>query len=142
MGRDINPIVTTVAPTIPVLAASKAPTTIIEIDKPPLTLLKANAIFFNILAAMPDFSRIVPIKINNGTASKVTLFIIPKILIGMLLKMVGSNIPKGMQINANKIDIPPKVKATGYPAKRATHIMIRSSRGISSIFCSRIDIKR
>ena len=77
---------------------------------------------------------------NNGTASKVTLFIIPKILIGILPKMVGSNIPKGMQINANKIDIPPKVKATGYPAKRAAHIMISSNRGISSIFCSKFDI--
>ena len=91
---------------------------------------------------MPDFSRIVPIKINNGTASKVILFIIPKILIGMLLKMVRSNIPKGMQINANKIDMPPKVKATGYPAKRAKHIMTRRSRGTSSIFCYPFDIKK
>ena len=33
IGRDISPIVTTVAPTIPVLAAKRAPTIIIDIDK-------------------------------------------------------------------------------------------------------------
>ena len=36
----MRPIVTTVAPTIPVLAAKSAPTTIIDIDKPPLVFLK------------------------------------------------------------------------------------------------------
>ena len=113
IGRDISPIVTTVAPTIPVLAAKRAPTIIIDIDKPPFVLLKAAAMFSNIFAAIPDFSKIVPIKINSGTASKVTLFIMPKILMGMLLKIVGSNIPKGTQINANIIDTPPRVKATG-----------------------------
>ena len=95
------------------LAASKAPTIIIEIDKPPLTFLKAAAIFSNIFAAIPDLSRIVPIKINNGTASKVTLFMMPKILIGILLKIVESNIPNGMHIKANIIETPPRVKATG-----------------------------
>tara|TARA_B100000242_G_C42974140_1_gene452118 strand:+ start:535 stop:696 length:162 start_codon:yes stop_codon:yes gene_type:complete len=52
-------------------------------------------------------------KINSGTASNVTLFMIPKILMGMLLKMVGSNIPNGIQINAKSIDIPARVNATG-----------------------------
>ena len=41
------------------------------------------------------------------------LFIIPKILIGMLLKIAESNTPKGMQIKAKSIDTPAKVKATG-----------------------------
>ena len=113
IGRDISPIVTTVAPTIPVLAAKRAPTIIIDIDKPPLVFLKAAAMFSNIFAAIPDFSKIVPIKINSGTASKVTLFIMPKILMGMLLKIVGSNIPNGMQINAKSIDTPARVNATG-----------------------------
>ena len=113
IGRDISPIVTTVAPTIPVLAAKSAPTIIIDIDKPPLVFLKAVAIFSNIFAAIPDFSKMVPIKINSGTASYVTLFMIPKILMGMLLKMVGSNTPNGMQINAKSMDTPAKVNATG-----------------------------
>tara|TARA_B100000214_G_scaffold237494_1_gene173660 strand:- start:601 stop:762 length:162 start_codon:yes stop_codon:yes gene_type:complete len=52
-------------------------------------------------------------KINNGTANKVILFIIPKTLMGMLLKIVGSNIPKGIHIKANNIDTPARVNATG-----------------------------
>jgi hypothetical protein len=102
-----------VAPTIPVLAAKSAPTIIIDIDKPPLVFLKAAAIFSNIFAAIPDFSKVVPMKINKGTARRVTLFIIPKILIGMLLKIVGSNIPNGTHIKAKSIDTPARVKATG-----------------------------
>ena len=135
-------MVTTVAPTIPVLAASKAPTIIIDIDNPPIIPLKAFAIFSSIFAAIPDLSRIVPIKINNGTARSVTLFIIPKILMGMLLKIVGSNIPKGTQINANKIDTPARVKATGYPSNNAVQINIRSRRGIISICHSIVDTNK
>tara|TARA_X000000368_G_scaffold312521_1_gene250208 strand:- start:768 stop:932 length:165 start_codon:yes stop_codon:yes gene_type:complete len=53
-------------------------------------------------------------KIKRGTANKVILFIIPKyILIGILLKIVGSNIPKGMHIKAKSIDKPARVNATG-----------------------------
>ena len=62
---------------------------------------------------MPDFSKIVPIKIKSGTASRVTLFMIPKILRGMLLKIVGSKMPEGMQSKAKRIDIPESVNATG-----------------------------
>jgi len=41
------------------------------------------------------------------------LFMMPKILIGILLKIVESNIPNGMHIKANIIETPPRVKATG-----------------------------
>jgi|TARA_Y200000002_G_scaffold333096_1_gene299292 hypothetical protein len=37
----------------------------------------------------------------------------PKILMGMLLKIVGSNIPNGIQINAKSNDTPARVNATG-----------------------------
>ena len=106
-------MVTTVAPTIPVLAARRAPTRIMEILRPPRIFLKANAIFSSIFAAIPDLSKIVPININKGTASKVTLFIMPKILRGILLKIAGSKIPKGIHIKEKIIDIPAKVNATG-----------------------------
>tara|TARA_B100001109_G_C18446804_1_gene282600 strand:+ start:159 stop:425 length:267 start_codon:yes stop_codon:yes gene_type:complete len=83
----------------------------------------------------------VPIKIKRGTASKVTLFIIPKILIGILLKIVGSNIPNGTQINANKMDTPARVKATGNPNKSVAQIRIKSKKGIISISDLIIDIE-
>jgi hypothetical protein len=132
-GRDIRPIVTTVAPTIPVLAANRAPTTIIDMLRPPLIFLNAKAMFSNIFAAMPDLSRTVPININKGTARRVTLFIIPNILRGILFKMDSSNIPNGMQIRAKRMEIPESVNATGYPNKRARQIKTKSNKGIISI---------
>ena len=106
-------MVTTVAPTIPVLAANNAPTAIIEMLKPPLIFLKANAIFPSIFDAIPDRSRTVPIKINSGTASKVTLFMMPNILNEILFKIDSSNIQSEIQTRANKIDTPERVNATG-----------------------------
>jgi hypothetical protein len=75
----------------------------------------------------------VPININKGTARRVTLFIIPNILRGILFKIDSSNIPNGIQIRANKIETPESVNATGYPNKRARHIKTKSNKGIISI---------
>jgi hypothetical protein len=116
-----------------VLAANRAPTAIIEMLRPPLIFLNAKAMFSNIFAAMPDLSRTVPININKGTARRVTLFIIPNILRGMLFKIDSSNIPNGIQIRANRIETPESVNATGYPNKRARHIKTKSNKGIISI---------
>ena len=89
--------------------------------------------FSSILPAIPDFSKIVPIKMNKGTASKVTLFIIPKILNGMLLKISGSNMPAGMQSKEKSIDTPARVSATGYPKTNAAQTKTNNNRGIISI---------
>ena len=70
-GNDIKPIVTTVAPTMPVLAARSAPTTIIEILRPYGVPLKIAAMSCSIFAAIPERSKITPIRTNKGTASKV-----------------------------------------------------------------------
>ena len=64
-------MVTTVAPTIPVLAAKSAPTIIIEILKPELVFLKTIAMSLSILEAMPDLSNTTPINTNKGTAKSV-----------------------------------------------------------------------
>ena len=53
-GRDIKPIATTVAPTIPVVAASKAPTKTTEIPRPPLTAPNNWAIVINKSSAILD----------------------------------------------------------------------------------------
>jgi hypothetical protein len=98
---------------IAVGALLAASTGIVEMLEPPLIFLKASAIFSSIFDAMPDRSSTVPIKINSGTASKVTLFIMPNILKGILFKIDSSNIPSGIQIRANKIETPERVNATG-----------------------------
>ena len=81
----------------------------------------------------------VPIKIKRGTARRVTLFIIPNILNGILFKIDSSNIPKGMHINANNIETPDSVNATGYPSSNAEQMRTSNSKGTISILFLLID---
>ena len=72
-GKDINPIATTVAPTIPVVAANNAPTNTTEIPSPPLTGPKSWAIVTRRSSAILDLWSIRPMKINKGIAIRVSL---------------------------------------------------------------------
>ena len=54
-GKDISPIATTVAPTIPVVAARRAPTNTTEIPSPPGTGPNKLAIVTNKSSAILDF---------------------------------------------------------------------------------------
>ena len=56
--------------------------------------------------------------------------------------MVGSKIPRGIQINANIIDTPAKVNATGKPTSKAAQIRISSRKGITSIFYKLVDTQK
>ena len=69
-GSESNPRVTTLAPTIPVLAPINAPTNTTDMAKPPLVFLYNIFIAINNSSAIFVFSKTKPIKINNGTASK------------------------------------------------------------------------
>ena len=77
LGNASIPIVTTVAPTIPVEAASNIPTKITPIPNPPLTEPNKSPIDSKSLAAIFVFSSITPIKINRGTATRASLIITP-----------------------------------------------------------------
>ena len=68
VGRLSSPMVTTVAPTIPVDAPSSAPTTTTEIASPPLSRPNSSAIVSSSSSARPDFSSITPMYTNRGTA--------------------------------------------------------------------------
>ncbi len=131
-GKDKRPIVTTVAPTIPVLAANNAPTIITEIPKPPFTFLNKADIESKRFSAIFDFSNIIPMNINIGIATKVSFVIIPNILLGKANKIDKSKLFVRLHAKANRIDTPDKVKATGYPSIR-TKITI-TKREIASIF--------
>ena len=80
VGKDSIPIVTTVAPTIPVDAARSIPTITTPIPKPPLVVPNNSPIDWSNPAAIFVFSSMIPIKINNGTATRGSLIITPKIL--------------------------------------------------------------
>ena len=77
VGKASIPIVTTVAPTIPVDAANNIPTNITPTPKPPLIEPNKSAIDSNNLDAILVFSNKTPIKIKSGTATKASFIIIP-----------------------------------------------------------------
>ena len=72
-------MVTTVAPTMPVLAASSAPTIITAIPKPPVRLPRALAIAVSSSSAIFARSSVTPISMNKGTATRVSLVMVPNI---------------------------------------------------------------
>ena len=79
-------MVTTVAPTMPVEAASKAPTTHTEIARPPRRVPNSRDMDSSRSSATRDFSSITPIKTNSGTASMVWLFMMPNRRLGRALR--------------------------------------------------------
>jgi len=108
VGSAIIPMVTTVAPTMPVVAASSAPTMTTDTAKPPRIFPNKRPMVSNKSSARPDLSSVTPIKINKGTASKVKLFIVPQICRGSRLKK-----SRPRKILPNKSAMAPKVNATG-----------------------------
>ena len=73
VGRESKPIVTTVAPTIPVDAAKKAPTTTTETANPPGNGPKTLAMVVSRSFAILDLSNVMPIKTNIKTARRTSM---------------------------------------------------------------------
>ena len=73
VGRESKPIVTTVAPTMPVDAAKNAPTTTTETAKPPGKGPKTLAMVVSRSFAILDLSSVMPIKTNIKTASRTSI---------------------------------------------------------------------
>ena len=67
VGKLIKPMVTTVAPTMPVDAANKVPTRMTAKANPPCIFPKRIATVSNKLSASPLFSNIIPINTKRGT---------------------------------------------------------------------------
>ena len=78
-GKLIKPIVTTVAPTIPVDAANNVPTNKTEAPRPPRILPNIRPIASSKSPARLERSSITPMKIKRGTATSVSAFITPNI---------------------------------------------------------------
>ena len=77
VGRLIRPIVTTVAPTMPVDAASSAPTSSTAITSPPGLRPNRPATDSSKASARRERSSITPMKMNSGTATSVSLPMTP-----------------------------------------------------------------
>jgi len=124
VGRLISPMVTTVAPTMPVDAARSAPTMITDTASPPLIRPNSDDIVLSMLSARPDFSNINPIKTNNGTARSTTFCIVPIIRNGSRSKK------SGIKKYPIMTDRPPRTKATCTPERIQMNI---SKNSISAI---------
>ena len=68
----------TVAPTMPVEAASTVPTRTTEMPSPPRRSPKSRPIVTKSCSAMPDRSSIMPMKMKSGTATSTSLSMIPR----------------------------------------------------------------
>ena len=126
-GKAITLIITTEADTIPVEAASIAPTRTTLIAKPPLTSRNNALIETSNFSAIFDFSRTKPIAIKSGTAIRVVLLIIPNILNGSTSNT--SNPSSGIK-KAKTIDTVPNTKATGIPTKRSMRTTTNINKAI------------
>ena len=72
MGSDISPIEITDAATTPVVAASRAPTKITAKASPPRSPPNNWPMVSSRSSAMPERSSSSPMKVKNGTASRVS----------------------------------------------------------------------
>jgi hypothetical protein len=71
-------MVTTVAPTMPVEAASSAPTAITDRPRPPRRVPNSRPMVMSSASAMPERSSIMPMKMKSGTATSTSLVMMPR----------------------------------------------------------------
>ena len=73
VGSASRPMVTTVAPTMPVEAARNAPTTTMDTARPPGSGPKTRAMVVSRSSAIFERSSVMPISTNINTASRVSI---------------------------------------------------------------------
>ena len=71
-GSEMSPIAMTVAPTMPVVAASRAPTKTTEIPSPPGIGPNSRAIATSRSSAIRDRCSMIPMNTKSGTAMRVS----------------------------------------------------------------------
>ena len=110
----------TEAATTPVVAASKAPTKITAKAKPPRIGPNNWPMVSSKSSAMPLRSRIRPIKVKKGMASKVSFCMMPKMRNGKACNKASGKTPSSTPIKPKNKPQAPKLKATGKPSNKKT----------------------
>ena len=113
VGSTIRPIVTVVAPTTPLAAASSTPTRITEKPRPPGSAPNRRAIVSSKSSAMRERSSITPMKMKSGMASSTSLVMTPKMRSGNAPSSARFITPAAEPETANSSDKPASVSATG-----------------------------
>ena len=78
VGSANSPMVTTVAPTIPVEAASSMPTKTTDRPRPPRICPNIMPMVSRSCSAILERSSITPMNTNSGTATRTSLTMTPK----------------------------------------------------------------
>ena len=106
-------MVTVVAPTTPLAAASSVPTITTEMPSPPRSVPNRRPMVSSRSSAICERSSITPMKMNSGTASSTSLVMTPKMRCGSAPRMPRSMAPSAWPASANSSDTPASVSATG-----------------------------
>ncbi len=126
-------MVTTVAPTMPVLAASSMPTSVTEMPRPPRSVPNKELRVSSNSSAMRARSSVIPMNTNKGTATSVSLVMMPNTRLGSPDRKAASKPPPRTPPSANKRAVPPRENATGKPASSSSTTATNSSRATHSI---------
>ncbi|CFT96774.1 Uncharacterised protein [Bordetella pertussis] len=118
MGSEISPIEITEADTTPVVAASIAPTNTTAIASPPRNGPNTWPIVSSRSSAMPDRSSTSPIRVKNGTASSVSLEIMPNTRCGKAWNSAGLSRSSSMPTRPYRIPLAASANATGKPSSK------------------------
>ena len=121
---------------MPVLAASNMPTSVTEIPRPPRKLPNSPLRVSSSSSAMRARSSVTPMNTNSGTATSVSLLMMPKMRFGSPSNRASLKLPPRTP-NAAKIKaVPPSVKATGKPASNTTMTVRNSSAATHSMLAT------
>ena len=101
------------AATTPVVAASIAPTRMTAYARPPRIGPNSWPMVSSRSSAIPDRSRISPISVKNGTASRVSFCMMPKMRSGSACSRAGGMRPISTPTTPKKRPQAPSEKATG-----------------------------
>ena len=120
IGSEIRPIEITAAATTPVVAASNAPTSTTATAKPPRTGPNTCATVSSSSSAMRLRSRIIPIKVKNGMANRVSLPMIPATRSGRAWNRTSGMSPNSIPKKPYARPVAASEKATGKPIIKKT----------------------
>ena len=114
VGSAIRVSMITDAPTMPVVAAMMVPISVTDIASPPGTRRVSTCSALRSSSATPDFSRIVPMNTNIGTAIRTWFCTAWPQMRGIRLpSCAGRKTSKYMPSTAKPSATPPRTNATG-----------------------------
>ena len=117
-GSAIRLIITTEAPMMPVVAARIVPMTVTASASPPGVRRSTTWRQYRRLAATPERSSIVPMKMNMGIATRTRLSAKPQMRSTRLKNSIWEKTSKYMPMKPKASPTPPSTKPTGKPENR------------------------